>query len=335
MVKSALVFAAACAHLWYAPVSGGATDVHFEYLTPVPGTPCMTACDDPTSTSCQKCCRTVTHEVDWGCNTLTPASTDTAACCTGDWDAACWNVASAANHDHACNQCDAGNDDDDDDDADGACGDQYIAASDTYALRNTTVDDDYNSCAPCAEGTATMSSRQGAADNDEDSCHLNVACECARGTPDVYFGMNADSMRFRRGESWYCLDVEGSGRQACTTCHPGSHMDSYTVTHTSAADHSESMYISECVECAPGYYMAEFDHTNSACTPKNEGVTQESCAEDGKILDDGGTTKDRACQKEVTFKDDPDIGGTVQASAAVANSTFALVALAFTALVSV
>jgi hypothetical protein len=55
----------------------------------------------------------------------------------------------------------------------------------------------------------------------------------------------------------------------------------------------------------------------------------------GKILVDGGTTKDRACQKEVTFKDDPDIGGTVQASAAVANSTFALIALAFGALVSV
>ena len=78
---------------------------HRFVLTPVPGTPCMADCDDPTSPSCQKCCRTVTHEVDWGCNTLTPASTDTAACCTGDWDAACWNVASAANHDHACNQC--------------------------------------------------------------------------------------------------------------------------------------------------------------------------------------------------------------------------------------
>ena len=74
-------------------------------LAPKAGTPCLTACNDPASPSCQTCCRTVTHEIDWGCSTLAPGSTDTASCCKGDWDATCWNVASAANHDHACNQC--------------------------------------------------------------------------------------------------------------------------------------------------------------------------------------------------------------------------------------
>jgi len=70
------------------------------------GTPCLTACDDPASLSCQTCCRTVTHEIDWGCSsTLAPGSTDTASCCKGDWTATCWNVPSAANHEHACNQC--------------------------------------------------------------------------------------------------------------------------------------------------------------------------------------------------------------------------------------
>ena len=73
-------------------------------LTPKAGTPCMSACDDPASPSCQSCCRTVTHETDWGCQ-ATAGSSTTASCCTGAWDATCWNVASAANNDHACNQC--------------------------------------------------------------------------------------------------------------------------------------------------------------------------------------------------------------------------------------
>jgi len=73
-------------------------------LTPRAGTPCMSACDDTASPSCQNCCRTVTHEKDWGCQG-TYRSPTTASCCSGDWDATCWNVASAANNDHACNQC--------------------------------------------------------------------------------------------------------------------------------------------------------------------------------------------------------------------------------------
>lgn len=76
-------------------------------LTPKAGTPCMSACDDPASPSCQSCCRTVTHETDWGCQ-ATDGSPTTASCCTGDWDATCWNVASTANNDHACNQCEGG-----------------------------------------------------------------------------------------------------------------------------------------------------------------------------------------------------------------------------------
>ena len=51
--------------------------------------PCTSACDDPASPSCQNCCRTVT---DWGCQATDRFST-TASCCTGDWDATCWNVA--------------------------------------------------------------------------------------------------------------------------------------------------------------------------------------------------------------------------------------------------
>merc|ERR1712166_1722908 len=74
-------------------------------LTPKAGTPCMPACDDPASPSCQNCCRTVTHETDWSCQTTAGSSSTAASCCTGDWDATCWNVASAANNDHACNQC--------------------------------------------------------------------------------------------------------------------------------------------------------------------------------------------------------------------------------------
>lgn len=73
-------------------------------LAPRKGTPCLTACDDPASPSCQDCCRTVTHEIDWGCDA--PAgSANTASCCKGAWDPTCWNTASAANHEHACNQC--------------------------------------------------------------------------------------------------------------------------------------------------------------------------------------------------------------------------------------
>ena len=64
----------------------------------------MSACDDPASPSCQSCCRTATHETDWGCQ-ATDGSPTMASCCTGDWDATCWNVASAANNGHACNQC--------------------------------------------------------------------------------------------------------------------------------------------------------------------------------------------------------------------------------------
>ena len=64
----------------------------------------MAACDDPLSHSCRSCCRSVTHETDWKCDAAV-GSPDTATCCVGDWDAECWNVASAANHDHACNQC--------------------------------------------------------------------------------------------------------------------------------------------------------------------------------------------------------------------------------------
>jgi len=87
----------------------------------------------------------------------------------------------------------------------------------------------------------------------------------------------------------------------------------------------------ECVKCLDGYYMAEFDHTHEACLEKN----LKECPK-GKTLNDIGTTRDNMCEDEVWFQGDAGAaGGTVQASAAVANSTFALVALAFTALVSV
>lgn len=78
-------------------------------LTPRASTPCMSACVDSTSTACQSCCRTATHETDWGCQAA-DGSHNTAPCCTGDWHATCWNVASAANNYHACNQCNSAHD---------------------------------------------------------------------------------------------------------------------------------------------------------------------------------------------------------------------------------
>jgi hypothetical protein len=77
---------------------------HKTVLMPVPGTPCQNFCDDAASLGCQACCRTVTHEIDWECG-ATASSPGTASCCDGAWEPECWNVASAANHNHACNQC--------------------------------------------------------------------------------------------------------------------------------------------------------------------------------------------------------------------------------------
>ena len=100
--KSFLI--AAIAAVAIATAHGASQSSRGVVLTPKAFTPCMSACDDPASPLCQNCCRTVTHETDWGCQ-ATAGSSTTASCCTGDWDATCWNVASAANNDHACNQC--------------------------------------------------------------------------------------------------------------------------------------------------------------------------------------------------------------------------------------
>ncbi len=64
-------------------------------------TPCLKHCQtDPSGDECATCCRSVPHEIDWKCNTP-----DAAACCTGVWDAECWDRAFADNRNHACNQC--------------------------------------------------------------------------------------------------------------------------------------------------------------------------------------------------------------------------------------
>ena len=70
-------------------------------VSPQPGTPCADACDrDPGASECALCCRGVRHEVDWACNGATPVG-----CCSGEWDASCWDVPSEKNHGHACDMC--------------------------------------------------------------------------------------------------------------------------------------------------------------------------------------------------------------------------------------
>ena len=89
--------------------------VHYGKAAARPGTPCALACEaDPSADACASCCRTVRHEVDWGCSTSDTLArklgagkggADEANCCVGEWDASCWDVGSDANKGHACNQC--------------------------------------------------------------------------------------------------------------------------------------------------------------------------------------------------------------------------------------
>lgn len=88
------------------------------YAAPVIGTPCAQYClADAMGADCIQCCRSVQHEIDWGCGTegiyqrrfvfafnqLT--SLGATSCCTA-WNAQCWDVNSEENFFHACGQCD-------------------------------------------------------------------------------------------------------------------------------------------------------------------------------------------------------------------------------------